>query len=90
MALNPGDEGEEREDLRLDLQGDVEGLHDVVDAERHAGPGPPHHHGGLQAGGVVAAVVDDYLGDELLCVSGMSYILLLTKISPPEWTSRPV
>src|SRR6266404_1217715 len=33
-ALGPGEEGEEREELRLDDQRNVEVLHDDVDAER--------------------------------------------------------
>jgi hypothetical protein len=65
VALDPSDEAQHREDLRLYLKGDVEFLDNVVHAQGHAGPGPEHHHGGLEADGVVAAVVDDDLGDEL-------------------------
>lgn len=93
VALDPRHEREEGEDLRLDLQGHVEGLHDVVDAERHAGPGPPHHHGGLQAGGVVASVVDNDLGDELRsCVSrvvGSYFLALRAGGGLLGWTNRP-
>lgn len=96
VALDPRHEREEGEDLRLDLQRDVEGLHDVVDAERHAGPGPPHHHGRLQAGGVVASVVDDDLGDELRCgecwvsgVVGGSFLVLRAGGCLLGLTNRP-
>lgn len=64
-ALSPGDEAEECQDLRLDAQGHVELLGDVVHSKRNTCPRPQHHHGGLQAGGVMATVVDDDLRDKL-------------------------
>ncbi len=65
IALRPSHQREEGEDLGLDPQRDVEGLADVLDAEGDAGGGPQEHHSGLEAGGVVAAVVDEDLGQEL-------------------------
>lgn len=66
VALDPGHQAQKGQDLGLDAQGDVEVLDDVVDAQRHTGPGPEHHHGGLEAGRMMAAVVDDDLRDELV------------------------
>ncbi|KAH0194469.1 hypothetical protein KCV03_g212, partial [Aureobasidium melanogenum] len=39
------------------------------DTERDACPGPEHHHGGLETGGIMAAVVYDDLRDQLWTVS---------------------
>lgn len=61
VDLNPGEKGKKSEDLRLDLQGDVEGRGYVVDTERYTCPGPEHHHGWLETGSIVAAVVYDNL-----------------------------
>lgn len=59
------------------MEGKVEGGGDVVDAEGHACPGPEHHHGGLEAGCVVAAVVDDDLGYQLWQKSAFVALILL-------------
>lgn len=64
-ALNPSCETQKREDLGLDLQGNVEVFNDVVDTQWNAGPGPQHHHRRLKTGGIMAAIVDDNLWDEL-------------------------
>lgn len=65
VALNPRDETQQRQDLRLNTQRNVELLDDVVHAQRHAGPCPKHHHRGLKASCIMAAIVDNDLGDEL-------------------------
>jgi hypothetical protein len=59
--LDPSEQGQKRENLGLDLEGEVEGGGNVVDAEGDACPGPEHHHGRLKTGGIVAAVVYDDL-----------------------------
>jgi hypothetical protein len=64
-ALDPGHKTEERQDLRLDLEGDVEPPGDVVYTQRNTSPRPQHHHGRLKARGIVTAVVDDDLRYEL-------------------------
>lgn len=65
LTLRPGDKAEGGENLRLDLQCDVEILHDVVDSKRHASTGPQEHHGRLKTSCGVAPVIDYDLGDEL-------------------------
>lgn len=62
-ALDPRDEAQRGQDLRLDLQRDAKFGGDVVRAERDAGTGPEEHHRRLQACGVVPPVIDDDLRD---------------------------
>lgn len=64
-TLSPGNQAQKRQNLGLDAQGNVEVLGDVVHPKRNTCTSPQHHHRGLQAGGVMATVVDDDLGDKL-------------------------
>lgn len=43
-ALSPGNQTQHRENLRLNLQRNVEIRRDVVCAERDPGAGPEEHH----------------------------------------------
>ncbi|KAG5513428.1 hypothetical protein PMAC_001492 [Pneumocystis sp. 'macacae'] len=60
-----GNEAEDGEELGLELEGDVEGAGDVVDAHEDAADRPEEEHEGLESSSVVAEVVYDDLGDEL-------------------------
>jgi hypothetical protein len=68
VTLNPSNQTQHRKNLRLDFECYIEIPRYIVSAEWDAGQGPEKHHRALQSFGVVAAVVDDYLGDELLLV----------------------
>jgi hypothetical protein len=64
-TLDPRHQAQQRQNLRLYAQSQVESLGDVVDGQRNTRPCPQHHHGGLEPSGIVAAVVDDDLGKQL-------------------------
>lgn len=73
----------------MNTQGDVEGGGYVVDTEGYSCPGPEHHHGGLETGGVVATVIYDDLRDELWIVSTSLFPLSqLWVVSFKEWGMR--
>ena len=63
--LGERDERQRRKDLWLELNGDVEVLHDGVDAQRSAGCRPQDHHPGGYAVGGLASPVLPYLWDQL-------------------------
>lgn len=65
VALNPSNQTEHRQDLRLNQQRDIKTIGDIIGAEGHTSAGPEQHHGSLKAGSVVSTVVDDDLWDEL-------------------------
>lgn len=65
VALNPGDEAQQRENLGLDAQRDIELLDDVIHAQRYARPRPEHHHRRLKTSRIMPAIIHNDLGDEL-------------------------
>jgi len=64
-TLNPSNQTQHRQYLRLDSQRDIEVPNDVIHAQWHTSAGPEKHHGRLQPDCVMPAVIDDYLGDQL-------------------------
>lgn len=65
IALNPRDETQHRQNLRLDLKSNVEFRNNVVCSERHACTCPEKHHGPLQTYRIMPSVIDDDLRDQL-------------------------
>lgn len=70
ITLDPSNETQNRQYLRLDLQRDIEVASDIVRAERDACTCPEKHHGPLKTNGIVSAVVDDYLRNKLGVLDG--------------------
>lgn len=65
VTLDPRDETQQRQNLRLNLKRNIEITRDVVGPKRHTGTGPEKHHGALEADGVMTTVIDYDLWDEL-------------------------
>lgn len=65
VTLYPGHQGEEGEQLRLDLQRYIEAFDNIIYTEWYSSPCPKHHHGRLETCGTVSSIVDDYLRNEL-------------------------
>lgn len=61
LALGPSEEAEEDQNVRLDLQRDVEVVDNVVDTQGHAGNCPGEEEHGREGFSVVAAPVLPYL-----------------------------
>lgn len=70
ITLDPCEQAQKRQCLRLDFQSNVEISDNVIHAQWDSSPGPKHHHGRLQTSGVVSAVIDNDLRDELQCTLG--------------------
>lgn len=69
VALDPSDETQKRQDLRLYPQGDVELFDDVVHAQRHTRPCPEHHHRWLKTRCIMSSIINDDLRNQLLSLS---------------------
>lgn len=65
IALNPGRQAQQGQDLRLDAECNIEFLNNVVDAKRYTRPSPEHHHRWLETNRIMTAVVDHDLGYQL-------------------------
>lgn len=64
-ALPPSNQTQDRQDLRLNLQRNVEVRGYIISTERDASACPEKHHRALQPDCVVTSVVDYDLGYEL-------------------------
>lgn len=65
VALYPRYQAECGQDLRLDLESNIEVFSDIVGAQRNTCTSPQKHHRSLQTNCVMPSEVDDYLRDKL-------------------------
>jgi hypothetical protein len=65
IALNPRNETQKRQYLRLNSQSNVELFDDVVYPKRDTSPCPEHHHRRLKTRCIMTTVVNDDLGNQL-------------------------
>lgn len=65
QTLPPTHKAQAAEKVRLDLNRDIEVLHNCIHAKGHAADGPEEHHQRGQAFGALGAVIAPYLRCEL-------------------------
>jgi hypothetical protein len=65
IALDPRNQAQEGQQLRLHLKRNIIPFDDVVHSKWHSSPSPEHHHGGLKTDGIVSFPIDHNLRNQL-------------------------